>query len=149
MLDPTAKRANFVFSMKKFLIENLYDVKHIQLVFDSFLTPDDTITRWLFIMFNPIDRDTVSNFSMDVFCVSREDFESDDLNDLTDTVIGSFVDSTQLDGRKRIPVYDKPNQTVPIGYLLTNDCLEGPVMLADQDKSKYMRITISFKMVTN
>jgi hypothetical protein len=148
MLDPTLKSSNFVFSIKKHLIENLYDAGGIELIFDEFLSPPDNINKWIFVDFGSISRNTVSQINLDIYCVSREDFESFELYRLVDLVLGCFDDSTTTDGKKRIACYDSTNPTDPIGYFLVLDIDQNPIALAKQDNSKYIVLTISFQIAT-
>lgn len=147
ILDQTSKKRNFVYSMKKFIVSEIYTNLGILPIFDEFLPPDISETQWLFVDFGNLDRDCVSSFSLEIYCVTRRDYEGDALHELVDKVVGAFTDNTTTDGFKRIPFYDAVT-LVQNGSMIVTDCMEGKGGLEAPDKSKFTILTITARMAS-
>jgi hypothetical protein len=146
-LDSTARKANFVYSIKKHIIDNLYTGEGILPIFDQLLPPDKSVSQWLFVRVGPLSRNTVSDFSVEIYCVTRNDYEGVRLFQLIDLVTGYFCgDTAKPDGLIRIPFYDAVTQTQNDSMLVMN-CEEGETLDAP-DESKFVVLTINLKMAS-
>ena len=147
-LDSTAKKSNFVYSLKKFILEEIYDQKGILPIFDEFLPPEESTEQWIFVDFGTLDSSTVIlSFSFMIYCVTRKDYEGDKLHDLVDTVIGAFTDTSTTDTLKRVPFYDKSTQ-VQNGSMIVTGCDDGKAGLEAPDKSKFSILTFTVRMAS-
>ena len=147
MLDSTAQKKNFYYSLKKYIIDDLFTVNGIYILFDNFLPPDISVDRWVAIIQLPLSRDTLSEYGFDLYCVTRRDYEGEQLTELIDLVAGYFVsDTAQTDGFIRIPFYDAVTQTQNGSMVITN-CSEGNQMEAP-DQSKFVILSITAKMAS-
>ncbi len=146
-LDQTAQKSNFWFSLKKYVIDNIAVINGIEVIFDKFLPPTSGVDRWLFVMQGVLGRDTVSEYTFEIYCVTRQDYEGDRLASLIDTVSGYFVgDVTKTDGLIRIPFYDALTQ-VQNGSMIIVDCKESGIGEAP-DQSKFSILSITAKMAS-
>jgi hypothetical protein len=147
MLDATAKKSNFYYSLKKYIIDNLNRTEGILVIFDKFLPPAINVGRWLFVVQNTLDRDTVSEYRFDIYCVTRQDYEGDLLTELVDKVTGYFLyDETKTDTLIRIPFYSATTGN-QIGSMVISDVKESdPVDAPDQ--SKFTILSIIAKMAS-
>lgn len=146
-LDITSKKTNFIYSLKKFILEEIYDNKSILPIFDEFLPPDESVSKWIFVDFGPLDAQIMSIYSFDLFCVTRKDYEGFDLHNLIDDVVGVFTDNTTTDGLKRIPFFDAATQ-VQYGSMVVTECSEGKGGMEAPDKSKFSILTITVRMAS-
>jgi hypothetical protein len=146
-LDSTAQKTNFYYSLKKYVIDNIYIVQGIPVIFDNYLPPDAVVNRWISVIQRPLSRDVVSEYEFDIYCVTRNDYEGDKLIELLDLIAGYFAgDTTQTDGLRRIPFFDAATQTQN-GSMVVTDCSEGEQMEAP-DQSKFIILTIIAKMAS-
>lgn len=146
-LDITARKVNFYYSLKKYIIDNFYTGNGIYLLFDNFLPPDESVERWIAVIQRPLSRDTLSEYEFDLYCVTRKDYEGDKLTELIDLVAGYFAgDTTQTDGLVRIPFYDSVTQ-IQNGCMVVTNCSEGEQMEAP-DQSKFVTLSIIAKMAS-
>ena len=146
-LDQTAQKSNFWFSLKKYVIDNVSVVNSIEVIFDKFLPPTSSIDQWIFVMQGVLGRDTVSDYSFEICCVTRQDYEGDRLASLVDTISGYFVgDTTKTDGLMRIPFYDALTQ-IQNGSMIIIDCKESGIGEAP-DQSKFLILSITAKMAS-
>ena len=142
-LDPTARRANFKDSLKKFFVEELETGKGVELMFDKSLsTPDlisKTVNRWVNIDIGDIDRSYMSEIHIDIYCCTRKDPEGFRLAQLTDTVMELLTDATTTDGMKRIPFYrSHPTDAwTLLGAFLVSEIIESRE-LESVDETKYI-----------
>jgi hypothetical protein len=108
-LDPTAREANCIDSIKKYLIDNLYTTEGICLSFDKVLSTPNiqgiAVDRWVGVQFGSIDMDSLSTLTIDLFLCTRKDPEYFRLAQLRDTVLGYLTDNTHTDSMARIPLY--------------------------------------------
>lgn len=146
-LDSTAKKRNFIFSIKKFIVEEIYDSNGILPIFDEFLPPEESTNEWIFVDFGPLDLQVMSVFSFDIFCVTRRDYEGDRLSELIDIVSGVFYDNTTTDGLKRVPFYDAVTH-IQNGSMVITGCEEGKGGMETPDKSKFSILTITARMAS-
>jgi hypothetical protein len=146
-LDSTAKKANFLYSLKKYIIDNIYTNDNILPIFDKFLPPPSDVNRWIAVIPGSLQRDTISEFVMDIYCVTRQDYEGSKLAELLDIVTGYFLgDSTKTDGLIRIPFYDATTE-LQNGSMISIKCEESDTMDAP-DESKFVILSISLKMAS-
>ena len=132
-LDPTARLANCMDSIKKYLIDNIYTTEEIQVSFDKVLnTPDIqgvTVDRWVGVKFGPVTMDSLSSLTLDLFLCTRKDPEYFRQAQLRDTVMGYLTDNTKTDGMARIPLYrsyaNQPWELLSGGFIV-QDVIEGP-----------------------
>jgi hypothetical protein len=147
MLDSTAQKRNFYYSLKKYVIDNLFTGNNIYLLFDNFLPPDSSVNRWVAVIQLPLNRDTLSEYGFELYCVTRRDYEGEQLTELIDLVAGYFLsDTTQTDGFMRIPFYDAVTQ-IRNGSMVITNCSEGNQMEAP-DQSKFIVLSITAKMAS-
>ena len=147
MLDTTAQKSNFYYSIKKYIIDNLFTIEGIPIIFDRFLPPANTVSKWIFVIQNTLDRDTVSEYKFDIYCVTRQDFEGDLLTQLVDKVVGYFLyDSTKLDTLIRVPFYSATTGNA-VGSMVITDVKESDPADAP-DQSKFLILSITAKMAS-
>jgi hypothetical protein len=147
MLDSTAQKSNFFYSLKKYIIDNLYTIEHIEVIFDKFLPPEKGVDQWLFVIQKPLDRNTVSVYEFDIYCVTRQDYEGDRLTALVDKVAGYFLyDSTKTDTLIRVPFYNATTGNAS-GSMIITDCVESESADAP-DQSKFLILSITAKMAS-
>lgn len=142
-LDSTAKEMNVVYSLKKFLIDNLTTIEGIQILFDKSSdfpnVRDLSLERWISVVYGEMERSYLSAFPVSFFCCTRKDEEGDKLIRLCDTLMGYFSDTTKTDGLKRIPFYEVSTWTL-IGSMVVDHVDESGKM-EDVDG-------LSFKILT-
>jgi hypothetical protein len=146
-LDPTSQKSNFYFSLKKYIIDNLSTVDGILPIFDKFLPPDKSVSRWLFVQQGILDLATLSSYNFKIYCVHRQDYEGDRLTELVDIVKGYFSsDITRTDGFIRIPFYNAATGSLLSSMIIT-DCMESDSAEAP-DQSKFLILSIIAKMAS-
>lgn len=141
-LDPTARRANFKDSIKKWAVDDI-ETADRPVTFDKWLsTPDiagGSAQKWVSFNLGSVDRDMLSEILLDIICCTRADSEGFKLAQLTDNVMAELTDTTKTDGMKRIPFYrsysDQPWEL--LGALVIQDVKESNEMEA-QDGTKYV-----------
>lgn len=152
-LDPTAREANFMDSVRKFFVDNIETGEGITVTFDTFFdipkfTNRDR-TRWLSVNIGPLDRGFLTELSLDLFLLQREDPEGFRLAQFGDLIMGYLSDIDETDGMKRIPFYrsyaDQP--WTLIGALLVIDVIEGDRDTA-KDQTKYKQLTVLLKVAS-
>ena len=142
-LDPTARRANFKDSLKKFFVEELETGKGVELMFDKSLSTPDLINkdvnRWVNVDLGDIDRSYMSSINIDIYCCTRADAEGFRLAQLTDTVMELLTDATTTDGMKRIPFYrSHPTDAwTVLGAFVVSEIIESRE-LESVDETKYI-----------
>lgn len=147
MLDSTAQKANFYYSLKKYIIDNLYTIQGIPVIFDTFLPPDFSIERWISVHQKSLDRDTLSSYQVELYCITRNDYEGEKLTELVDIVAGYFIgDITQTDGLRRIPFYDATTE-LQNGNMIVTNASEGEHLQAP-DESKFLILTFTLRMAS-
>ena len=146
-LDSSAKKSNFYFSLKKYIIDNLAIAEGLHVIFDAFLPPEKNVSRWISVIQGQLDRNTLSNYDFQIYCVTRQDYEGDQLATLCDLVVGYFLgDLTKNDTLIRIPFYDSVTK-VQNGSMIITKCEESE--LADApDQSKFLVLSITAKMAS-
>jgi hypothetical protein len=146
-LDSTSKKVNFLYSLKKYIVDNLFTIEGVYVMFDKFLPPETSVDRWISVITGKLQRDCVSDFNFEIYCTTRKDYEGNKLVELLDLVVGYFSsDLTETDGLKRIPFYDAETQQQN-GSMLVIDCIEGDAMDAP-DLSKFVILSIRLKMAS-
>ena len=146
-LDPTSQKYNFYYSLKKYIIDNLSAVEGILPIFDKFLPPDKSVSRWIFVKQGILDLGTLSNYDFKIYCVHRQDYEGDRLTELVDIVKGYFSsDTTKTDGLIRIPFYSAATGSA-LGSMVITDCMESDSADAP-DQSKFLVLSIIAKMAS-
>jgi len=142
-LDPTARRANFKDSLKKFFVEELETGKGVELMFDKSLSTPDLINkdvnRWVNVDLGDIDRSYMSQIHIDIYCCTRKDPEGFRLAQLTDTVMELLTDATTTDGMKRISFYrSHPTDAwTLLGAFVVSEIIESREM-ESVDETKYI-----------
>ena len=148
-LDPTARESNLRDSLKKYFVDNIYTGHSIELTFDRGIqapkiqgSPSET-DRWVGVVVGPLDRGTLGEFTITVFCCTRKDSEGFRLAQLTDTVMDYLSDTDQTDGMRRIPFYRSrpaPASWTLLGQLMVQDVMESGQLEAE-DGTKYKALT--------
>jgi hypothetical protein len=96
---------------------------------------------------NTLDRDTVSEYRFDIYCVTRKDYEGDLLTELVDKVTGYFLyDETKNDTLIRVPFYNATTGN-QIGNMVITDLKESDPADAP-DQSKFTILSIIAKMAS-
>jgi len=148
-LDPTARRANFKDSIKRFFCSGYTG----ELTFDKSLSSPDllndkSVDRWVNIDLGEIDRGYMSTVPLEVYCASRKDPEGFKLAQLTDTMVDLLSDTTMTDGMKRIPFYRSvpsgPDDWVLLGSFVVQDIIESKELRAP-DNTKYIILFVTLK----
>ena len=152
-LDPTAREANVRDSWKKYLVDNLWTTESIPLLFDKFsATPNvrnkDTV-RWVSVDFRDLERDTLSEGTLDIYLATRKDEEWFRLAQLSDTVMGYLTDLTTTDGYKRIPFYrSKASGSWDLlGSMIVTRILESDQMEVETDV-KFKIFTVFYRFAS-
>lgn len=115
-LDATAREANFIDSLKKFCVDNLYTTAGIEITFDTTLTipkvaGSKNVVKWIAIGIGPILTGTICECLVRFYCCSKNDKEGFVLAQLRDNLMTYLTDSTANDGTRRIPLYQSQNWT--------------------------------------
>lgn len=145
-LDRTARLANFRDSIKKYFVDNLNKTERIPLTFDKGLGTPDTkgkaLKRWVAVNWGPVNFDTMSEATIDVYCCTRQDNEGRSLAQLHDTVMGYLTDSSGTDGARRITFYrsHRTEDWINIGGLVIRRIIHSDQMDAP-DETKYLILT--------
>lgn len=152
VLDPTARETNYMDSMKKYIVDNMWTVERVPVSFDPSMAnpkvPNNMeLTTWLNVRFSDLYRDDLSRASLEIRCSTRQDNEGFKLAQLTDKVIGYFT-TTSGDGIKRITFYrsyPSPTSWDVIGGIVVQDIIESGVFRAeDETKYKVLYIVLRF-----
>jgi hypothetical protein len=153
-IDATARESNLKDSVKKYFVDNIERAEGIPVTFDKSLsTPKiqgTEVEKWVSIIFGEIDLDSISSFSVTLFCCTKKDSEGFKLAQVRDRVMGYLLDSTQTDGMARIPLYrSSATEAWALigGMVIQLDGPESAVMEADDD-SKIKTITIQIRWGT-
>jgi hypothetical protein len=152
-LDPTAREANFMDSIRKFFVDEVETANGILVTFDTFFDApkfkNREHLRWLSVNLGLMNRGFLSEISLDLFCCVREDPEGFRLAQFSDLVMGLLSDTTQTDGMKRIPFYrsyaDKAWEL--LGQFLVIDVIDGERNTAE-DQTKYKQLTVLLKVAS-
>ena len=148
-IDPTAKKHNVRMSVKKFLSDELETVKGKSVFFDlGFTLPAvDDLTNWFSVVFGPMHRAGLAEFTFDLIVATRKDPEGDQLAAMADIGFDVLTDSTQVDGKRRIPFYDVVGETwTQMGALIVSDVMDSGEM-EGPDKTKYQQLTSRVRWV--
>lgn len=141
-LDPTARRANFKDSIKKWAVDDIESAER-PVTFDKWLsTPDiagGSAKKWVSFNLGSVDREMLSEILLDIICCTRADSEGFKLAQLTDNVMAELSDTTKTDGMKRIPFYRSysDREWELIGGILVQDVTESNEMEAE-DGTKFV-----------
>jgi len=147
-LDPTARKANFRDSIKKYLVDSLNRSSGIELTFDKMLTAPTlqgtSVDRWVSVVFGPVERKSMSTAYLELYCCTRKDPEGFRLSQLVDTVVGYLTDPDMTDTMKRITLYRSyPSQPwESIGSIVFQEILESDEMVYE-DMTKFVILTVT------
>ena len=145
-LDPTARESNVRDSIRKYFVDSLGGTYH--LMFDKGMntpsiqgTPSE-IEKWVSINFGGMDRGTLSELFLDVYCCTRKDNGGFKLAQLTDAVMGVLSDTTHTDGMRRINLYRSYASQAweLIGAFVIQEVVETEQFEAD-DETKWKLLT--------
>jgi len=156
-LNPTAREANVIDSIKKYFVDNIYTTEGIAVTFDDSLSQPKVqgspseVDRWVGIETGDLELDTLSEFFLEIYVCTRKDNEGFRNAQLRDTIMGYLVDSegTYTDGMMRIPFYRSvaggfSNWTL-LGNLLIQDVIEsGRMKTPDETKFKVLTVRLRF-----
>lgn len=111
MISPESRTSDFESSIRKYLVDTLGTGENIQLFFDWIEdVPIDAngvkLSEWIIIHFNDYDFGYVSECLIDINLFTRNDFENDNLNSLTDKLQNYILDENATGGLKTIPYYN-------------------------------------------
>lgn len=153
-LDPTARQANVMDSIKKFLADSLETTESIALTFDVSLSAPTlqgtSVDRWIAVGIGPLDMQTLSAFTVNLFCCTRRDPEGFKLAQLRDTVYNYLIDTDQTDGMKKITFYRSRAAgawTDLESGIVVSEVIESGVMEAP-DETKYKILTVTMKFAS-
>lgn len=146
-LDPTARQANFIDSIKKFFVDNINRIEGLPLLFDrSLVTPQIQgveVDKWVAVAFGDMNMGHVSDSLVEVYCCSRRDPEGFKLAQIRDKVVGYLTDSERTDGLRRIPLYKTPAWT-QVGSLIVYQETESGILVTS-DETKFKIVPARFK----
>lgn len=120
-VDSTSKEYNFQRSVRKLFLDFSTD-SGVPVYFNNLVdvpldNSGDKLSQWLIVVFGKRDHDTVTEQYVRVFLFTRDDYESDEIIKLSDTVYGLFFDSGS--GLKKITLYDTdPDTWVEVGGII-------------------------------
>lgn len=153
-LDPTAREANIRDSLKKFFVDSLETAEGHKVTFDvSLATPNiqgEDVDKWYAIGFGSLDMETLSSFTINIFCCTRRDSEGFKLAQLRDTVYSYLIDTDQSDGMKRVAFYRSRasgSWTLLDGGMVVQDIMESGQMEAP-DETKYKILTVRMRFAS-
>ena len=153
-LDATAREANVLDSIKKFFIDNIYEISSIPVLFDIGLNSPNIRTgssatkveKWVSVNIGTFIPEHISDLNIRLYLCSRNDKEGFKLAQLRDTVLGYLKDSTADDGMRRIPLYrshvDASKWQKVGGMLVYVDIISGNLLLEDVTKYKVIECTL-------
>ncbi|MFW6121412.1 MAG: hypothetical protein ACOC80_11015 [Petrotogales bacterium] len=116
-MDETVKYSTIYRSVRKHLIDNLYDTEGIDISFDRkielpYLHNKD-LTRWVSVLLKDSVIDQMFEQNVEIYCCTRKDPEGIDRADLVDSVLGVFISDN---GNKyTVPLYESDFETI-VGY---------------------------------
>lgn len=151
-LDPTAREANFRDSVKKYIIDNVETTSGISVTFDKALSSPNiqgkTVHKWVTVLFDGANIDTMSDIYIRIFCCTRADNEGFKLAQVKDTVMGYLInDGSVGDGMVRIPFYrsyPSPTPWTLLGSLIVQSVTDSTQMEAP-DETKYKILTVRLR----
>lgn len=140
-MDQTASEVNLRYSLKKFLVQEIFTVRGKAVTFDITMVQPDlndkTVSEWIVVKVGQMSRTGMSDLMVNFICLTRKDFEGDKLAGLSDVVFDVMTDSLQPDGKRRIPFFKPTPTPTQFGSLLVQDCKDGGEMFApDRTKVK-------------
>lgn len=149
-LDPTAREANVRDSIKKYFVDSLSSQYH--LMFDKGMSSPNVqgtpsqVDRWISINFGMMDRGTLSEHYLTIYCCTRKDNEGFKLAQLSDTVMGYLSDDTATHGMRTITLYRsyEAQAWVTIGGLVVQEVLESQQFVTD-DETKYKILNVRLR----
>lgn len=111
MISPESRVTDFELSVRKYFVDTLETIEHLKLFFDWIEdVPIDALgnklTQWVIIHFNDVDFGSVSECLVDINVFTRNDFENDLNNVLTDKVNNYILDENADGGYHIIPYYN-------------------------------------------
>ena len=147
-LDPTAREANVRDSLKKFFVDSLETTESHEVTFDvSLATPNiqgEDVDKWYAIGFGLLGMETLSSYTVSIYCCTRKDPEGFKLAQLRDTAYSYLIDTDQTDGMKRIAFYRSRasgSWTLLDGGIVVQEIIESGQMEAP-DETKYKILTV-------
>lgn len=139
-MNALVKETNVQSSLKKYFVDALGE----KVTFDvSLASPNirkqgaDAIKQWYNVSFGQFGRQALAEYTLEMFCLSRQDFEGIELAKMSDVLIDLLLDSTISDGMRRISLFDV--STTPwtqIGAMVVQDINEAPVFTLAEDETK-------------
>jgi len=149
-LDATSREANVRDSIIKYFVDSLKTGEGINISFDKTLSVPKVqgteVEKWVMFDFGAMDRGTLSEYIVDLYCCTRKDPQGFKLAQLGDTVMGYLSDTTQTDGMKRIPFYRSKQVGTwdLLGSLLVVEVNEGSEIEAT-DGTKFKVLSVRLK----
>jgi hypothetical protein len=149
-LHKLSKEVNVTRSLKKFFL----DVLGTAVTFDVSLAAPDTRTqgnaavlKWYSVSFGSFGLQALNEYFFEIYCLSREDPEGDELAEMADIVKGLLVDSTFTDGMKRIPLYDvTQNPWEVIAQMIVQDFWDAtPTIAVLEDETKFKLYSVRLR----
>lgn len=142
-IEPTVSAVNVEGSLKRYFVDELETGLGHNLTFDiSLLDPDlqdATITSWFVINFGSSVKEGFSNQVVEIYCCTRKDPEGYKLSELTDDVYEKLIDTSKVDGKRRITFYSVMDWTA-IGSLVVERINDSGKINAP-DGTKYRMLT--------
>lgn len=134
-MDASLKETNVWRSIKKFFVDGLNETD-ITPYFDRILQrpSDNAPNKWVNILVENIEPHHVSDASMTIFCISKEDHEGDELSAIRDTIIELLYPG-------HIDFYDTSvDPWVKVGGMVViNDGQSNTIYNPDQSKMLYIQ----------
>ena len=152
-LDPTSSESNFIYSVRRYIMENLGAPGTIELtfLFDQGLTPPDgdssEESSWVAVNYGVFDSVVpVHTRSVNLFACARKDMSNMEVASLTDNLVDIFTDGNNVDGEGRVPLYDASDVDSPveIAVMKSNLALVSGHLEAE-DGTRYQQLTVQFR----
>jgi hypothetical protein len=148
-MNALSKEQNVQSSLKKYFVDTLGEA----VTFDTSLSSPDirvqgaeAVKQWYNVDFGEFGRRDLAEYMFDIYCLSRQDPEGDELARITDEVIDLLVDSSMTDGMKRIPLYDiSDDPWVQIGAMVVQDVWDAPVYDLVEDETKVKSLSVRLR----
>ncbi len=150
-LDASARESNLRDSLKRYFVDSIETAEGVPVTFDKALNAPNIqgkiVDKWVSITFGPVTLDTMSDIIFEIYCCTRQDNEGFKLAQLRDKVMGYLVDSTKIDGLRRIDFYQSnySGSWTLLGNLLVWEILPSGDMIAP-DETKFKVLTVILKV---
>lgn len=152
-LDPSARQANILDSLKKYFTDSLFTTEGVKVNFDKALSDpailtDKSVDRWVTFVLGNMDPDILTDVMLSIYCCTRKDNEGFKLSQLRDKTMGYLTgDPSGYDATCRIPFYQSSatGSWTLLGAMVVTSIIESGILDAP-DETKYKVLTIRLKV---